>query len=67
VRRFHASLLTTNKAMLALFDRLGCMHAQRDGLDVLTIDVRLPVAEHEDEALSTALRSVAEGSAAVVP
>jgi GNAT superfamily N-acetyltransferase len=65
IEHFEASLFTTNKAMLRLFERLGCMRSQREGLDVLTIDVALPVGEEEDEALSAALRSVAEGSAAV--
>jgi RimJ/RimL family protein N-acetyltransferase len=64
VRHFEASLFTTNRAMLHLFERLGCMRSQREGLDVLAIDVALPVGE-EDEALSAALRSVAEGSAEV--
>ncbi len=41
------------------------MRAQRQGSDVLEIDVELPVGETE-EALSTALRSVAEGSSEVV-
>jgi GNAT superfamily N-acetyltransferase len=66
VRRFEATLFTTNKAMLSLFERLGCMRSQRQGLDVLEIDVELPVAESEG-ALSSALRSVAEGSTEVVP
>jgi RimJ/RimL family protein N-acetyltransferase len=66
VHRFEASLFTSNRAMLSLFDRLGCMRSQRQGLDVLEIDVELPVGESE-EALSTALRSVAEGSSEVVP
>jgi RimJ/RimL family protein N-acetyltransferase len=64
VTHFEASLFTTNKAMLTLFQRLGCMRSKREGLDVLTIDVALPVGE-EDEAMSVALRSVAEGSAEV--
>jgi RimJ/RimL family protein N-acetyltransferase len=64
VRHFEASLFTTNKAMLRLFQKLGCMRSQRDGLDVMAIDVELPVGE-QDEALSSALRSVAEGSSAV--
>jgi RimJ/RimL family protein N-acetyltransferase len=66
VRHFEASLFTTNRAMLRLFQKLGCMQSQREGPDLMTIDVELPVGE-EDEALSTALRSVAEGSSAVVP
>jgi RimJ/RimL family protein N-acetyltransferase len=65
VHRFEASLLTTNKAMLTLFEQLGCLRAHREGLDVMTIDVELPVAEAE-EALGAALKSVAEGSTAVV-
>jgi RimJ/RimL family protein N-acetyltransferase len=65
VHRFEASLLTGNRAMLALFDHLGCMTAHHESLDVMTIDVELPVGE--DEALGAALKSVAEGSAAVVP
>src|SRR3954471_8087194 len=66
VKRFEASLFTTNKAMLRLFERLGCMRLEREGLDVLVIDVELPVSE-SPEALSTALRSVAEGTSEVVP
>jgi RimJ/RimL family protein N-acetyltransferase len=66
VRRFEATLFTNNRAMLSLFQRLGCTRAQRQGLDVLEIDVELPVGETEG-ALSTALRSVAEGSSEVVP
>jgi RimJ/RimL family protein N-acetyltransferase len=65
VRRFEATLFTTNKAMLSLFQRLGCTRAQRQAPDVLEIDVELPLGETE-EALSTALRSVAEGSSEVV-
>jgi RimJ/RimL family protein N-acetyltransferase len=66
VHRFEASLLTTNKAMLTLFEHLGCTHSHRDSLDVMTIDVELPV-EESGEALGAALRSVAEGSSAVAP
>jgi RimJ/RimL family protein N-acetyltransferase len=66
VRRFQATLLTTNKAMLTLFERLGCMRSRRDGLDVMSIDVELPVGD-DHEALAAALRCVAEGSAAVMP
>lgn len=65
VHRFEASLLTNNRAMLTLFDHLGCMTAHRDSLDVMTIDVELPIAE-DGGALGAALRSVAEGEAAVV-
>jgi GNAT superfamily N-acetyltransferase len=66
VKRFDASLFTDNRAMLRMFQQLGCMRAQHEGLDVLAIDVQLPVGEN-DEALSSALRSVAEGSAEVAP
>src|SRR3954468_4383759 len=53
VRHFEASLFTINKAMLRLFQKLGCMRSQREGLDLMAIDVELPVGEHE-EALSSA-------------
>jgi RimJ/RimL family protein N-acetyltransferase len=66
VERFEASLLIGNKAMLSLFERLGCMRSHREDDEVLAIDVTLPVDE-EDDALVTALRSVAEGSAAMAP
>jgi RimJ/RimL family protein N-acetyltransferase len=65
VRHFEATLFTTNKAMLRLFEKLGCMRSHREDLEVLAIDVELPVDVAEDEALATALRSVAEGSSAV--
>jgi RimJ/RimL family protein N-acetyltransferase len=67
VAHFDASLFTSNRAMLALFQRLGCMKAHREDYETLTIDVALPVAPEEDEALSAALRSVADGSAEVEP
>jgi hypothetical protein len=50
--------------MLRLFEKLGCMRSHRDGLDMLEIDVELPVGESA-EALTTTLRSVAAGSSAV--
>ena len=65
VRRFDASLLTGNRAMLALFDRLGCMKAHHEGPDVLAIDVELPLDDPQEEALDAALRCVAEGEAAL--
>ena len=64
MRHFEATLFTTNKAMLRLFEKLGCMRSHREDLEVLAIDVELPVGE-AGEAMSTALRSVAEGSSAV--
>jgi RimJ/RimL family protein N-acetyltransferase len=65
VERFDASLLTSNRAMLRLFEQLGCMRSHREDDQVLAIDVTLSVAEDEDEALTAALKSVADGSAAV--
>src|SRR3954463_1268976 len=32
VKHFEASLFTTNKAMLRLFEKLGCMRLEREGL-----------------------------------
>jgi RimJ/RimL family protein N-acetyltransferase len=65
VKHFEATLFTTNKAMLRLFEKLGCMRSHREDLEVLAIDVELPVRAEADEALTQALRSVAEGSSAV--
>jgi RimJ/RimL family protein N-acetyltransferase len=65
VKHFEATLFTTNKAMLRLFEKLGCMRSHREDLEVLAIDVELPVGAEADEALTQALRSVAEGSSAV--
>jgi GNAT superfamily N-acetyltransferase len=67
VTRFEATLFTSNKAMLTLFKHLGCVQSQREGLDVITVDVQLPVGDDGDGALSAALRSVADGSAAAAP
>jgi RimJ/RimL family protein N-acetyltransferase len=63
VKHFDASLFTSNRAMLALFERLGCMKSHREDFETLTIDVALPVAAGEGEAMAAALRSVADGSA----
>jgi GNAT superfamily N-acetyltransferase len=63
VEHFDASLFTSNKAMLALFERLGCMKSHREDYETLTIDVALPVAADDGEPLAAALRSVADGSA----
>jgi GNAT superfamily N-acetyltransferase len=60
VTHFQATLLTRNKAMLSLFDRLGCMRSRRDDHDVQTIDVELP-AEGREGALGAALRIAARG------
>jgi RimJ/RimL family protein N-acetyltransferase len=68
VHRFEATLFTSNRAMLTLFQRLGCVRSQRDGPEVMTVDVHLPVGDGDgDAALSHALRSVADGSAAAAP
>jgi len=67
VRHFEATLFTTNKAMLRLFEKLGCMRSHREDLEVLAIDVELPLDKEDDAALTTALRSVAEGTSEVVP
>jgi RimJ/RimL family protein N-acetyltransferase len=64
VERFEATLFTSNRAMLHLFERLGCLRSHREGLDVMAIDVALPLGD-DDEALPAALRSVADGSAEV--
>jgi RimJ/RimL family protein N-acetyltransferase len=66
VRHFEATLFTTNKAMLRLFEKLGCMRSHREDLEVLAINVELPV-DRSAAAVGAALRSVAAGSSAVVP
>jgi RimJ/RimL family protein N-acetyltransferase len=66
VRRYDASLLTGNRAMLELFRRLGCMKTHHEGPQVLTIDVELPLDDPSSDALDAALRSVAEGDAEVL-
>jgi RimJ/RimL family protein N-acetyltransferase len=66
VQRFRATLQTGNKAMAALFDRLGCMRSRRGSGDQLSIDVELPVAA-QDDALAAALRSAAAGDVTHTP
>lgn len=61
VERFEATLFTTNKSMLHLFQRLGCVRSHRQGLDVLEIDVALPLDDAES-TLSAALQSAAESA-----
>jgi GNAT superfamily N-acetyltransferase len=59
VRRFSASLRTTNRAMLHLFERLGTVvQTARAGVTT-EIEVELEVADAE--ALGRALRAAAEG------
>jgi RimJ/RimL family protein N-acetyltransferase len=56
IREFHATLLTDNRAMLALFRRLGALRVVRSG-PVLEIDVALPLGQPcVDEALRAAAR-----------
>jgi GNAT superfamily N-acetyltransferase len=66
VRRFTATLLTSNKAMLAAFRHLGCVRAQRDASEAMTIDVAFPT-HAGDESLAEALRSAAAGDVTPVP
>src|SRR4051812_22291264 len=61
VERFRASLLTSNRAMIRLFDRPGCMRVHRGGGEVAEIDVELPVGGAPGEEMRAALRSAAAG------
>ncbi len=58
VREFTASLLTTNRAMLALFERLGSVTVHREDGSVLGLEVCLAT---EGDALHEALRAAARG------
>jgi GNAT superfamily N-acetyltransferase len=59
IRHFSASLLVENRAMLALFKRLGAVHVTgRDG-GTEEIDVHLPISPDEPSRLSEALRIAA--------
>jgi acetyltransferase len=58
VTRFTASLLTTNRAMLTLFARLGEMEVAHEGGTTTRIDVTLST---EGDGLRTALRHAASG------
>jgi GNAT superfamily N-acetyltransferase len=58
VARFTASLLTTNRAMLALFARLGEMEVAHEGGTTIRIDVTLST---DGDGLRTALRHAASG------
>jgi GNAT superfamily N-acetyltransferase len=57
VTAFSASLLTDNRAMLALFARLGEMEIRHDEGGTVRIHVRLPA---DDDCLREALKAVAE-------
>ncbi len=58
VTEFNASLLSTNRAMLALFGRLGRMEVRHDSGTTIRIDVCL---DCEGDALRQALRAAAAG------
>jgi GNAT superfamily N-acetyltransferase len=60
IERFAAVLRTDNRAMMALFQRVGGVHIRERDANVLTIDVELPV-DLPGGALSAALRSAAAG------
>jgi RimJ/RimL family protein N-acetyltransferase len=61
VTHFTASLLTSNKAMVHLFERLGCVQTVRRDGDTAEIDVRLSLGDGGGPALGEALRRVASG------
>jgi len=56
IRTFRASLLTGNRSMLRLFERLGAVDVRGIDAGVMEIDVELPVGE-----MDTLLRSAATG------
>ncbi len=58
VREFTASLLTSNRAMLALFERLGKMEVHREDGTVIGLNVCLAT---DGDALREALRAAARG------
>ncbi len=58
VTEFNASLLATNRAMLALFGRLGRMEVRHDAGTSIRIDVCL---DCEGDSLRQALRAAAAG------
>jgi RimJ/RimL family protein N-acetyltransferase len=60
VERFSATLLVENRAMLALFERLGSMRVRRDD-GIAEIEVELPLGEGDSPALSHTLRAAAAG------
>jgi RimJ/RimL family protein N-acetyltransferase len=59
VTRFSASLLTDNRAMLALFARLGRMEVRHDAGTTTRLSVSLEVARPGE--LRDALRAAASG------
>jgi RimJ/RimL family protein N-acetyltransferase len=63
VTTFTASLLTDNRAMLHLFERLGTVRVRRADGPSMDIDVELPVSDAS--ALGVALRTAATGHVTV--
>jgi RimJ/RimL family protein N-acetyltransferase len=59
IHKFTASLFVDNRAMLALFERLGEVRVIGGEGSILDIDIELPV--HERHALGIALRTAATG------
>ncbi len=59
IRHFSASLLVENRAMLALFERLGAVHVTSRYGGTEEIDVHLPVSRDEPSRLAEALRIAA--------
>jgi GNAT superfamily N-acetyltransferase len=66
VRHFRATLQTGNRAMAALFGRLGSMRTRHGDGSQIDIDVELPVSA-DDDALAAALRSAASGQVRHMP
>jgi GNAT superfamily N-acetyltransferase len=59
IRHFSASLLVENRAMLALFARVGTVHMTGRSGGTEEVDVHLPITPHEPSRLTQALRIAA--------
>ena len=59
IRHFSASLLVENRAMLALFERLGAIRITGREGGTEEIDVHLPISRDESSQLTEALRIAA--------
>lgn len=59
IRHFSASLLVENRAMLALFARVGTVHMTGRSGGTEEVDVHLPITPHEPYRLTQALRIAA--------
>jgi GNAT superfamily N-acetyltransferase len=59
IRHFSASLLVENRAMLALFERVGTVHMTARSGGTEEVDVQLPITPHEPSQLTEALRIAA--------